>query len=59
MASDEADNTHQQLQSNNADISEDEDDPIQPEYEPRRPINKGKLILLLTMVFVAILVRTF
>ena len=31
-------------------------DPPAPDYNPRRPINKGKLILLLTVIFVAVLV---
>ena len=31
--------------------------PPEVPYEPRRPINKGRLILLLTLVFIAVLVR--
>ena len=36
------------------DLRETADEPV---YNSRRPINKGKLIMLLTIVFVVILVR--
>ena len=33
------------------------DDASMVPYEPRRPINKGKVVLILTVIFVSVLVR--